>query len=810
MRRIASRTAQVTTFIVIGLIILIVAGVIIYSISLLSKDETEKFTREILETPTELLPVRTYLQDCLEQTGKTALLALGRQGGYISLDNPEPYISGTTFTYDVSRPFESDAVVLGRDTAQLVPYWFYLDGPKDCVECELSSAQIPNIQEMEQQVSKYVEEQLAVCLDNFIELTRQGYTIKTFTDPQVQTRINDDTVRITLTYPLEVASEGKEITMKLFSEEYPVQLLDLYALSYLITARLAQSQALEHHFLLNIITLNAGPQHTLLPPIAAASDDPFVVTWDKNVVEARLKQLLQTYGSALQFSGFKNTQRYISNDSIEQGIFDALSIEVFNESSQTLPFHARIIYPDLPLYFEITPPAGEGSLRPEVQKTDFPLTSLTPFQRNLYEFYYTVSFPVIIELQDTASFNGEGYSFLFAYEVNIRDNKDLVQWNQGEGTLRFDQSNVSFVGNPTILGAQTPDDLAVNTLADQLRAANFNVTISDVPALTLEQFRKKLFSFPEQRISANITLTVVDAYNGTALDGVAVEFLCGSYASLSLGTIALMNGSSRMTTNLPLCFGDGRFEFRKEGYQLLTIFNQTIGRDTPLTLRADLQKIQTVPLEVNKKVKATPRFPTPEEIERIQNIPFLTREKKQKLIAAKTNAPATFEEFTLDNFILGQEEAVISLERVASLTNQEPFAVSIVKTGSKEATAELIPGDYKLQIVLFDNAGRTIQPKLHKICWTEGTIIKEKKCESYWIPPKPESFVPWLMGGVEFTNATCSDVVHIAAGDLYSSKKLVLQTVFFADPVVLQDLGQAGKIASYTTQNCLKLIPEWR
>ncbi len=805
-----NRKAQITAFIVVGLVILVVTGIIIYIISVLSEDETANFKQEVLETPRELLPVRNYVQDCLAETGKQALLLLGKQGGYISLEDSAQYLPGTYFEYTASRPYDSDVVALSKDAAALVPYWFYLDSPKDCLDCELSSAQIPNLQEIEQQIGVYVEQEFSNCIGNFIELKRQGYEITEFAPPIVTTTINKDDVSITAKYPLSVKKGTIEATMQVFSEDYAVQLFDLYALSYLITAQLAQSQILENNFLLNLITLNSGPKYGRLPPIVDSTDDPYVVTWDKKIVALQLKQLLQSYGGAIQFAGFKNSKRYISNDSIEQGFYDTLYISIFNDSSAILPYRATIISPDVPIYFDISPPAGEVVLRPEVQKTEFPLPVLAPFQRNLYEFFYTVSFPVIIELRDEDSFNGEGYSFLFAYEVNIRDNKDLIQWNQGKGTLRFNRSNITFSGTPAIVEARTPHDPVLDAIVDELDSASIAANISEISALVPEPSQKKLFSFPEQRISANITIITNDRYNGTAFGGVAVEFLCGTYTSLSLGETILNNGTARIVTQLPLCFGDGRFEFRADGYQTYTLFNQTIRQDMPLTLHAELERVQTVSVAVNKKIKATPVFPNDAEIRRIADLPFLTTDMKNKLIQAKMQAPAVLEEFVLDNSIDGQEEAIILLDRIPDAHSEEPFAVSTVKSGSRDARIDLIPGDYKLQIILFDYAGRTIQPKIHRVCWDEGFIIKDEKCESYWVPTKTETFLPWIKGGVEFNNQSCGDYVHIAASDLYSGKKLQLNTVFFADPIVLQDLGQSGKIAEYTTQSCTSLIPEFR
>src|SRR3989338_3633362 len=170
-----SKKAQISTFIIIGLIILIVVALVIYIISQLTKEEADLFRKELLETPLDALPAREFVQSCVNSIGEEALHLIGSSGGYISVKE----------SYKYFKPYESDAVSLTTDNENLIPYWFYLDDYKYCLDCKLSFSNIPNIDDIERQISKYVEENLISCLGKFEELERQGLAIKTFNLPKV-------------------------------------------------------------------------------------------------------------------------------------------------------------------------------------------------------------------------------------------------------------------------------------------------------------------------------------------------------------------------------------------------------------------------------------------------------------------------------------------------------------------------------------------------------------------------------------------------------------------------------------------------
>jgi len=99
----SNRNAQVTIFIIVGIIILAAALSLIYFSSSLKEKKTEEIIKETQKIPTDLEPLVNYMESCIEKVTKRGFSLLGKQGGVIyrsqggrSLDAPDNQI-GTMF-----------------------------------------------------------------------------------------------------------------------------------------------------------------------------------------------------------------------------------------------------------------------------------------------------------------------------------------------------------------------------------------------------------------------------------------------------------------------------------------------------------------------------------------------------------------------------------------------------------------------------------------------------------------------------------------------------------------------------------------
>jgi len=189
------KRGQVTVFIIVGVIILAVAGLTYLLVNLSTEERLISESEKAL--PAEMASVQNYVESCLEQTLEKALIATGKQGGYYVL----PEYSSTKAHIDA-------------------PFYVYHNVDK-----------MPGIERIEQEVSVYIEDQLLFCLQNFQSFP---FMIE-FEYPQVDTNIVEGRVAVELFYPLEINVGEKVVHLDLFSSSVPSRLLQIYEASTEIT-----------------------------------------------------------------------------------------------------------------------------------------------------------------------------------------------------------------------------------------------------------------------------------------------------------------------------------------------------------------------------------------------------------------------------------------------------------------------------------------------------------------------------------------------------------------------------------------------
>jgi hypothetical protein len=78
----SAKRSQVTLFIILALIILVSVILFLFLKSNIEKEEIAPGVSMIVEElPSEFLPVRPYVENCLKKTAKQAITILGDRGG---------------------------------------------------------------------------------------------------------------------------------------------------------------------------------------------------------------------------------------------------------------------------------------------------------------------------------------------------------------------------------------------------------------------------------------------------------------------------------------------------------------------------------------------------------------------------------------------------------------------------------------------------------------------------------------------------------------------------------------------------------
>jgi uncharacterized protein YpmB len=77
------KKAQITIFIIIGIVILVIAISLIYFSGHIKEKEAEAETIKTQKIPSDLEPLVNYIEACIEDAAKDGIFLLGKQGGAI-------------------------------------------------------------------------------------------------------------------------------------------------------------------------------------------------------------------------------------------------------------------------------------------------------------------------------------------------------------------------------------------------------------------------------------------------------------------------------------------------------------------------------------------------------------------------------------------------------------------------------------------------------------------------------------------------------------------------------------------------------
>ncbi|MFH1174025.1 MAG: hypothetical protein V1725_02765 [archaeon] len=512
---------QVTIFVVIGIVLLLAVGIFIFVIS---KSKTAPPT--LPEVPNEFQAVSQVMEQCTNQLAEQAVRSIGEHGGY--LDPFDRAYARRDFLYDPADPTASELLPLSQDYA--IPYWFHLEPPNVCRYCVVTS-DAPTLEEMERQIRLYVEENMADCLD-FSQL--QDFTIEEGNDSIATASITESDVTVLYNHTLFIKkSDGKQYTLNAVFTTVNIPLKETYAIAAGLTQGEIEGQFIENLILYELNTYG-GLQSNQLPPMTAQmTQGYYFVLWSQTRSKLRMKELLSRDIPALQVRSSANSKPVLALSSAEQGFYTAAALDFFPNISierTSIDF----IYMNWNPYMVIQP--NRGDIIYPSQYEDNPPLYLPPSRFSTYQYFYDISVPVAVEI--TRAIPGkEPFTFVFALEGNIRENKRIMEWLLGYGTIPWENDFVSIGQNVTDPGT--------------------NRTYATLPSPRL---------LCENRLSSLTTVRTYDARTRTPLDNVSVTFGCGDFGSCPIGRTTLRDGRALLAAKLPLCM-NGYVLLSKDGYR---------------------------------------------------------------------------------------------------------------------------------------------------------------------------------------------------------------------------------------------------
>jgi len=540
------KRGQISVFIIIGIIILLLGGLTFYLKARASKIEG---VEPIIEkVPTQLYPIKLFIEQCIGRTATDGVILIGESGGYIDISE-----FGIMHTAD---PTISQAVEFSPDSSMNVAYWWYLKSSNDCSgNCEFSS-EMPDLKSemrkgserspmdtsIEAQIDRYVNENLNKCLNDFKDFKEQGFSVRELGKVTTTTTIKNNDVLVSVNYPLEIKKGEVKSKVSQFFTTIDVDLKNLHELAFMVT-----SDEINYHFLelntLNLISGFSEINNEKLPPMAGSKFElGSPVYWTKTDVKTKLEEMLMSYIPILQIEDTLNYQKRDFSDPIKQRVYSQMDIPSYGDSYRNLGVDFRYLG-WWPIYFDIN--TKSGIIMPESASANF-LPLNIGIQR--YNFLYDMSYPVVITLNSPEAFHGKGYSFRFALEANLRNNEPI---------------NSSFV------------------------------------SLSGESTESSMFCDINKRNSGNIKITTLDAQTSQALEGVMVYYNCGD-ESCFIGETKIKDNEAVLETKFPICAG-GKITFTKPDYLGYSKFLSTeVDKEMSLSL-TKLEPFEYKNIEIKKK-----------------------------------------------------------------------------------------------------------------------------------------------------------------------------------------------------------------
>ncbi|MFP4423804.1 MAG: hypothetical protein ACLFP2_01080 [Candidatus Woesearchaeota archaeon] len=437
------RQGQITIFIVVGIVILLSALVIMY---LNNKQATEPTSSET-EYTVDMQPLISIVDNCASKLGRKGLEKLGAQGGYIY---PQDYgINEHPFSY------EGNGVRFSENSDLIVPYWYYLEG-NDCEGgCQFEIG-IPPLERdtgteydisIEAQLDRYVENNLPACVD-FTSFESMGYEVIEKALPEVRTDVLQEEVLLDVSWPLEVHKEGTDSVTNIreFSVLLPVNFKVIYENAEYLLYQIVSENVLER-YTINLLSVYSRTDPDAIPPMYDFTIDPgSTLFWLKSKIKDKVKDILTSNIQGLQYMESRNYEFRYSPDRFE---------EYFYNQAMTLPSLDQPGVSDLEVTFDYLPQFWDLyfdlNCGGEVCQPDsFSFFGLFSFGLQDYQFLYDVSYPVLTRLKLPDAFNGEGYTFQYFTEVNVRDNSvpdnESMTLNVTSETSMFCDPDKKFAG----------------------------------------------------------------------------------------------------------------------------------------------------------------------------------------------------------------------------------------------------------------------------------------------------------------------------------------------------------------------------
>lgn len=404
------KKAQVTTFIILGIILVIAIFSLYKAKDYFIKTQWELERQRTATVPAQAQDIKIYTDACIEEIAEEGVRIMGVQGGYINI--PEDPIPVTP-----ANPFSNALSMFQRGTLKIA-YWYYKTANG------IDKNQVPTLEQMENELASYIDENLDSCIDSFRNFPEYNISAS---QPTTKAEIEDKDVLLTITYPIKMEYKDFGFQFDKFYEKIEVPLGELYNIAKLILEQENKDYYLEEKTIDMMVLYDEIP-------FSGTEFECGTKIWSKTNVIKGFKDVLS---KNIPFIRIKGSDYTLTDPSHKYFEWNALD-QSYNDLNINLLYSAS-----WPFYLEVYPSNGDllqsdlltSKIQDSVMKF---LTSL--FCINNYNFVYDVKYPILFILEK------DEYIFQFATQVIIDNNQPR---ENKMGTLDVTDEGTKICENPT-------------------------------------------------------------------------------------------------------------------------------------------------------------------------------------------------------------------------------------------------------------------------------------------------------------------------------------------------------------------------
>lgn len=180
-----AKRGQLTVFIIIGVVIVLVFGITVVLMQNIAKGRLQAKAEQPLVLRAE--PLQQVVENCLQDSLERAVFFISRQGGYYQ--TPPPYFEFALFD---------------------IPYYF-----------DQQILSVPTKAEVEKNIAEFIVHDFPLCKE---ELARLPQKITSGDEPKVQVFLFPATIQATMNIPIQLQIDEDIVTVDLFQARIPSEL----------------------------------------------------------------------------------------------------------------------------------------------------------------------------------------------------------------------------------------------------------------------------------------------------------------------------------------------------------------------------------------------------------------------------------------------------------------------------------------------------------------------------------------------------------------------------------------------------------